>query len=82
MIETILLIISAGLLGTGLFVFEPYMELIGRYLNFKPFNCVFCLTFWLTAAAFYAIGTPIYYSIISAYIGEVAYRKLTTYGED
>lgn len=81
MMETILLIISAGLLGAGLFVFEPYMELIGRFANFKPFNCVFCLTFWVCAVIFYIIDTPIYYSIISAVIGELTYRKLTDYGE-
>ena len=81
MMETILLIISAGFLGAGLFVFEPYMELIGRFANFKPFNCVFCFTFWACAAVFYFIDTPVYYSVISAVIGEFTYRKLTTYGE-
>jgi hypothetical protein len=82
MIETILLIISAGLLGASLFVFEPYMELIGRYANFKPFNCVFCFTFWGCAAVFYFVEFPMYYSVISAFIGEMAYRKLTTYGAE
>jgi hypothetical protein len=79
--ETILLIISAGFLGAGLFVFEPYMELIGEYANFKPFNCVFCLTFWICSIVFYLINFPMHYSIISAVIAELTYRKLVTYGE-
>ena len=82
MMETILLIISAGFLGAGLFVFEPYMELTSRFANFKPFNCVFCLTFFGCAIAFYLIDFPMHYSIISAVIGEFTYRKLTTYGEE
>ena len=80
MMETILLIISAGFLGAALFVFEPYMELIGRFANFKPFNCVFCMTFWGCVGAFYFLDFPVHYSVISAVIGEMTYRKLTTYG--
>tara|TARA_R110000868_G_scaffold58726_1_gene180936 strand:+ start:2646 stop:2897 length:252 start_codon:yes stop_codon:yes gene_type:complete len=82
MMETILLIISAGFLGAALFVFEPYMEFIGRYANVKPFNCVLCLTFWVCAVVFYGMGFPVHYSIISAVIAELTYRKLVTYGED
>tara|TARA_R110001592_G_scaffold42649_3_gene138455 strand:- start:355 stop:603 length:249 start_codon:yes stop_codon:yes gene_type:complete len=78
--ETILLIISAGLLGAGLFVFEPYMEFIGKYANFKPFNCVLCFTFWACTIAFYLINFPVYYSIISAVLAELTYRKLVNYG--
>lgn len=79
--ETILLIMSAGFLGAGLFIFEPYMELIGKYANFKPFNCVFCFTFWVCTIAFYFIDFPVYYSIISAVLAELTYRKLVNYGE-
>jgi len=78
--ETILLIISAGLLGAGLFVFEPYMEFIGRYANFKPFNCVLCFTLWVCTIVFYLIDFPVYYSIISAVLAELTYRKLVNYG--
>lgn len=78
--ETILLIISSGLLGAGLFIFEPYMEFIGKYANFKPFNCVLCFTFWACTIAFYLINFPVYYSIISAVLAELTYRKLVNYG--
>jgi hypothetical protein len=78
----ILTIIASGLLGAGLFVFEPYMEIVGRYFNYKPFNCVLCLTFWVCSIGFYLIDFTVLYSIISAVIAEFTYRKLVTYGEE
>jgi hypothetical protein len=74
--ESILLIISVGLLGAGLFVFEAYTEVMEAFLNFKPFNCVFCLTFWASTIFFFFAGYPVYYGIISAFIAEMSYRKL------
>lgn len=78
----ILTIIAAGMLGAGLFVFEGYMEVVSKYLNFKPFNCVFCMTFWVCSIVFYITDFPLLYSIISAVIAELTYRKLTFYGEE
>ena len=78
----LLIIISAGMLVAGLFIFEPYMAIVSRVANFKPFNCVYCLTFWATAIACYLIVFPIYYAGISAVIGELTYRKLVNYEEE
>jgi hypothetical protein len=77
----LLIIISAGMLGAGLFIFDPYMAIVSQFANFKPFNCVYCLTFWITAIVFYFIDFPIYYAGISSVIGELTYRKLVNYEE-
>ena len=75
----ILLIISTGLFGVGLFVFEPYINFVAAYLNYKPFNCVLCMTFWGATIIFYLIDFPVYYSIISGVVAELTYRKIVNY---
>lgn len=65
-----------------LFVFEPYGDLIDNYLNFKPFNCVLCLSFWGSSLIFYLIGMNVLYAIFTALIAEFTYRKLVNYGSD
>lgn len=77
----LLLIISAGLFGVGLFVFEPYIEFVARFMPFKPFNCVLCMTFWGATIVFYLIDFPVYYAIISSVIAELSYRKIVNYEE-
>ena len=65
----------------GLFIFDPYMDFASKHLNFKPFNCVLCMTFWLTSVAFFFTGFPVLYSIISAVIAEFTYRKIVNYND-
>lgn len=78
--ETWLTVIGTALMFSYLFVFEPYNELIDKYLNFKPFNCVLCLTFWASTLFFWIIEINLIYAIFSAIIAELAYRKLVGSG--
>lgn len=78
--ETWLTVIGTALMFSYLFVFEPYNELIDKYLNFKPFNCVLCLTFWASTLFFWIIEINLIYAIFSAVIAELAYRKLVGSG--
>jgi ABC-type transport system involved in multi-copper enzyme maturation permease subunit len=78
--ETWLTVIGTALMFSYLFVFEPYNDLIDRYLNFKPFNCVLCLTFWASTLFFWIIEINLIYAIFSAVIAELAYRKLVGSG--
>lgn len=68
--------IAVGLFFTGLFVFEPYIRLYTKYLDFKPFNCVLCLSLWGGALIFLFMGREPQYAIISAFIAEFTYRKM------
>jgi len=78
--ETWLTVIGTALMFSYLFVFEPYSDLIDKYLNFKPFNCVLCLTFWASSIFFWAIDISVIYAIFSAVIAELTYRKLVGNG--
>lgn len=78
--ETWLTVIGTALMFSYLFVFEPYNDLIDKYLNFKPFNCVLCLTFWASTLFFWIIEINLIYAIFSAIIAELAYRKLVGSG--
>lgn len=78
--ETWLTVIGTALMFSYLFVFEPYNELIDKYLNFKPFNCVLCLTFWASTLFFWIIEINLIYAIFSAIIAELAYRKVVGSG--
>lgn len=74
--ETWLMVVGIGIMFSYLFVFEPYMYFAEKYLPWKPFNCVLCLTFWSCSIGYYAIGMNPIYAIFSALIAELVYRKL------
>lgn len=82
MIETIynewLVVSGVGFLFAYLFVFEPYAWVMERFLSFKPFNCVLCLSFWSSIIIFSAIGLNPLYGIYAALIAELTYRKLVS----
>lgn len=80
--DTWLTVIGTALMFSYLFVFEPYTDLIDNYLNFKPFNCVLCLSFWVSTGFFWVIGINVIYAIFTALIAEFTYRKLVNYGND
>jgi hypothetical protein len=80
--ETWLIVIGTALMFAYLFVFEPYNELVEKYLNFKPFNCVLCLSFWVSTGFFFVIGINVIYAIFTAIIAEFTYRKLVNYGSN
>ncbi len=74
--DNIIVSTSLGLAVAMLFVFEPYNWLMGKVLNFKPFNCVLCFAWWVSAIVFYAINMNLIFTFYSAFVAEFAYRKL------
>jgi len=51
-------------------------------LNFKPFNCTLCLTFWLTMVYCVSFFNPLYCILISSgasVLGELLDRKLNDF---
>ncbi len=71
-----ILVSGVGLLFSFLFVFQPYGWVMENLLPFKPFNCVLCLSFWCSLILYTAIGENPLHAIFSAFIAELAYRKL------
>lgn len=67
---------GVGFLFAYLFIFEPYGWVMERFLSFKPFNCVLCLSFWCSLIIFSIIGIEPLYAIYSSLIAELTYRKL------
>lgn len=39
----------------------------GRYLDFKPFNCKFCLSFWFSLAVSLSYGFTLLDSIVASF---------------
>lgn len=71
-----ILVSSIGLMFAFLFVFEPYGWLIENLIPYKPFNCVLCFSFWCSLILYSAIGMNPLFSIYTAFIAELSYRKL------
>jgi hypothetical protein len=70
------LAIGIGFLFAYLFVFEPYGWIIENILPYKPFNCVLCLSFWVSLILYAAIDLNPLHAIYTALIAELTYRKL------
>lgn len=76
LLNELLVVLSVSLAMAMLFVFEPYGFVMSRWLSFKPFNCVLCLTWYVSALVFYALDINMMYTFIASFIAEFAYRKL------
>jgi hypothetical protein len=74
--EIITMVSGVGIGFALLYIFEPYSRFIDAYLNFKPFNCVLCTSFWASGLVYYFMDLSILYAVFSAFIAEMAYRKL------
>lgn len=78
-IELVLMILAMGLSGTLIFTFDPWLHIVDKYLNFKPFNCILCVTFWVSAITYFCLDINVIYAAISAYIAEFGIRILVNY---
>jgi|688.fasta_scaffold45897_8 hypothetical protein len=59
----------------GVYVFDYTQQLIETWLNFKPFNCVYCMTFWVSAIAFPFIGINIFVAFFSAFVANEMFKQ-------
>jgi hypothetical protein len=57
------------------YVFDYTQQLIETWLNFKPFNCVYCMTFWVSAIAFPFIGINIFVAFFSAFVANEMFKQ-------
>lgn len=73
-----ILVSALGLLFSYLFAFEPYGWVMENLLPFKPFNCVLCLSFWVSLILYTALGYNPLFAIYTAFIAELSYRKLVS----
>lgn len=76
LINDIVFSFCLGLAFAMFFVFEPYNRLMGEYLNFKPFNCVLCLTWWGSAVILYLLDINAILAFFCSFVAEFSYRKL------
>ena len=74
--ETWLTVVATGLMFSYLYIFDPYVEFVEKRLNFKPFNCVLCATFWFSIPLTLILGIDVIYAFFSPLIAEFVYRKL------
>jgi hypothetical protein len=59
----------------GVYVFDYTQQLIESWLNFKPFNCVYCMTFWVSAIVFPLIGINIFVAFFSAFVANEMFKQ-------
>lgn len=74
--KEIINVMGLGILIGFLFIFDPYVRLIDKYLPFKPFNCVLCTSFWFSMLVYILCGYNPVYAIYTAMISEATFRKL------
>jgi hypothetical protein len=74
-IESIITSGAVGLAFAFLFVFDPYIRIIDKY-PYKPFSCVLCSSFWFSMVLYLCVGVSPLYAFYTAFIAEMAYRKL------
>lgn len=70
--------VGIGILFGFLFVFEPYVTAYEKYFNYKPFNCVLCLSFWSSLLLYILIGIHPIYAVYTALVAELTFRKLVS----
>lgn len=68
--------VGVGFLFAYLFVFEPYGWFMENVLPYKPFNCVLCLSFWVSLIIYSFIDLHPLHAVYSSIIAEFTYRKL------
>ena len=76
--ELLIQIIGMASLMAMMMNFEPLTDLIDKWLNFKPFNCTLCLTFWLTIGPnimMHGVQGPLW-SALEAVLAELIDRRL------
>lgn len=62
----------------SLFLFDLSAKVIDQYLNFKPFNCVYCMSFWLSAIVCAVLKADVFVAFLGAFIGEMMFRQIIT----
>lgn len=68
--------VGLGILFGFLFIFDPYVSAYEKHFNFKPFNCVLCLSFWFSIVLYISVGISPVYAVYTAFIAELTYRRL------
>jgi hypothetical protein len=78
MLNHMIHVFGFGILFGFLFVFDPYVSLYEKHFNYKPFNCVLCLSFWVSMVVYILFGVSPVYAVYTAMVAEVTYRKLVS----
>lgn len=80
--DLIIKLFAIAALGACIQNFEGWRWLLQRLrLEFKPFNCTLCFTFWLSIGYWIAVHGPIglAYASLSAVLAEMIDRQLNDF---
>lgn len=66
-------LISAILVGVYVFDYTQY--LIERWADFKPFNCIYCMSFWVSAVFFALNGMNVFYAFVTSFITNEMFKR-------
>lgn len=66
-------LISAILVGV--YVFDYTQEVISNWLDFKPFNCIYCMSFWVSAVFFALSGMNVFYAFVTSFITNEMFKR-------
>ena len=76
--ELLIEIFGAASLMAMIMMFQPWSDFVDRKLDFKPFNCTLCFTFWFTIGPnimMHGLMGPLW-SALEAVLAELIDRKL------
>lgn len=66
-------LISAILVGV--YVFDYTQAVIQNFLDFKPFNCIYCMSFWVSAVFFALSGMNVFYAFVTSFITNEMFKR-------
>jgi hypothetical protein len=69
-------LISATLVG--LYVFDYTQYIIQRFLDFKPFNCIYCTSFWVSAIFFVLNDMNIFLAFVTSFMTNEMFKRFIT----
>jgi hypothetical protein len=66
-------LISAVLVGVYVFDYTQYV--IQTFADFKPFNCIYCMSFWVSAIFFALNDMNVFYAFFTSFITNEMFKR-------
>ena len=66
-------LISATLVG--LYVFDYTQYIIQSLFDFKPFNCIYCMSFWVSAIFFALNDINVFFAFVTSFMTNEMFKR-------
>jgi len=62
----------------GVYVFDYTQYVIQTFADFKPFNCIYCMSFWVSAIFFSLNDMNVFYAFFTSFVTNEMFNTNTT----